>query len=169
MLKCAQQIKSNMKQLPNKAIAIYEMIGGAAGLLMSIWLLINGSSNFEIVSIIIMIFTIGFYILSIFAGYQLHKDSPKGLYLSMFLQALQIPYLIGVSGFTYYINQGVQVVVTFGIKNGLNANLSGNMGNFGNIGYIQNPESGFLVGANLLAILLLTSLIKSKYSKKDLA
>jgi len=98
-MKTLKQLKEEIKIL-----GYYQLIGGLIGVGFVIFQLIGlGSTNSDLVAIIIMIILLFPYILSIYAGNQCLKDSKNQLSISKINQALQvISFNLGGIGFTYH-------------------------------------------------------------------
>lgn len=168
MLKSRHYHEYNMTQPSRKAIAIYEIVGGALGLAMSIWIITKSYSSIDndmpvglkIAFAAILIFPVIIYILSILAGTLLIRNSEKGLNLSILVQAIQLPYFVNILGLSYYMNLGLQTVFSVSLENGTHVNLFIYLGKFFNIDYVQISNDLTTVGINILALLILVALLK---------
>lgn len=156
----------------NRLIAVLEMGGGIIGVLASIMYL--EGSNFQLLGLLVAALFIGLYVLSIVAGWYLWKNAPRGLSLSMLVQALQIPQIM-VPGLTYFFVSGLAISIS----------VSLDYETFKNIGFnpnIQFPSTWFfelgkigeqlVLGMNILSLVCFSYLqrqSKSKSSSEPLA
>tara|TARA_R110000737_G_scaffold275281_1_gene282290 strand:+ start:109 stop:669 length:561 start_codon:yes stop_codon:yes gene_type:complete len=141
-----------------KGVGILEIVGGITGLGLILWLILQGTNTNSYV-FLILLFAIGFYIYSIYAGIKLFKHKENDVFHSRILQCIQI---IGISlgGLTYIMTSGGYLFVGYNLTEG-NINFS-----FALIASkfqinIMNSNQGSFIYINILAIVVLLLLEKS--------
>lgn len=161
-----------------KYIGIYQIVGGLISAGAVIWattlMISNGTLKNSTIPSSELIYTFavfGFalivYIISVIAGYLLIKDSGKGLVLSIIVQSLQAPFLM-VKGLTYYLSSGIITIFNVGKtpEYNFNFNLQAYFLEFFNI--TKGEDNGiFLIGINIIAVLILIYLIKLRFKKSN--
>jgi hypothetical protein len=163
-------MKNNQKW--NRAISVYEMIGGILGLGITILLILNLLPQLlnqevpafnKIFLTIIIVYALGGYLLSFVAGLFLWKNLDKGILLSIIAQAIQIPK-VAIVGFSYFFVSGIELFLTI---SSFSAGFTTYFGSHWNITLYPNNGT-FLIGVNIVATIVLISLIKEyKKNKKD--
>lgn len=164
-----------MKNKAKKLIALYEMIGGIIWIFIflawgisSIVRTVVNTTNLINTSIIILAFIIMIvlYVMTFIAGISLWDGNPKGSFLSIIVQAFQIPYIV-IPGITYTFISGLQlgagITITpsnFGIR-GL-----AYLGSSSNIYFARIPKY-VILGINFIPIIIIAYLKKSKKVEKS--
>jgi hypothetical protein len=103
-----------------KALAIYQIVGGAIGLLSFIKLF-NTGSPFSLILLVLILAASALFLYSIFCGIQLFKNPLFGLKLSKINQLLQaVHFAIGGYAFQYvsgvHISFGIDLTESFIVK-----------------------------------------------------
>jgi len=167
--KINKKIKINTNIL--KGIGILEVIGGTTGIGLIIWLALQGMQTNTYV-FLILLFAIGFYAYSIYAGINLFKKMENGIQHSRILQYLQL-IGISISGMTYILTSGGNFFLGYNFtKSTLEFKMSIIASEF-ELNIKSSQENDFIF-INMMAILVLILLertvIKIKelnYSKED--
>lgn len=151
-----KKLKSNRNIL--KGIGILEITGGITGIGLILWLMLQGMETNTYV-FLILLFAIGFYIYSIFAGLQLFKHKENGAFHSRILQYLQIPG-ISLGGMTYILTSGGYLFVGYNITEG---NIKFDFGLIASKFQINilNSDEGSFIYLNILAVIVLILLEKA--------
>ena len=148
----------------NKIIGWYEIVGGTIGVILVIYTGIRLIESMNSLGMVLFfLFTI-LFLFSILSGFLLLRNNKTGETLSILVQAIQIPQFIikgtaysFVAGakFTlqYYKNFGIGYKIDFGVFSEFNF-------------YINSNVNGFLIGINLVPIILIFLLFRSKKNKK---
>tara|TARA_R110000744_G_scaffold303221_1_gene412005 strand:+ start:2901 stop:3461 length:561 start_codon:yes stop_codon:yes gene_type:complete len=141
-----------------KGIGVLEVTGGITGIGLILWLTLQGMETNTYV-FLILLFAIGFYIYSIYAGVKLFKHTENDILHSRILQYLQI---LGISlgGLTYIMTSGGYIFIGYNLTEG-NVNFS-----FALIASkfqinILNSDQGSFIYINILAVVVLILLEKS--------
>ena len=155
-----EEFEKKLKSKRNilKGIGILEITGGITGIGLILWLILQGMETNTYV-FLILLFAIGFYSYSIFAGLQLIKHKENGTFHSWIVQYLQIPG-ISLGGMTYILTSGGYLFV------GYNLTESNIKFDFGLIASkfqinILNSDEGSFIYLNILAIIVLILLEKA--------
>lgn len=146
-----------MRNLITKLIAIIEIVGGALGFVLNVYLAFEiypevFQNNLPIgeISFItcIMLFGLAAYAFAFFSGLFLFKGHPRGYSMSLVTQALQIPQLL-IAGVTYYFGVGMHFVIAYS-----NEVVSSNffLGSSWEIKYSEAPLETF-IGINVIALI----------------
>ena len=108
-----QEFEKGLKKNRNilRGIGILEIIGGITGILLIIWLSLQGTETNSL-AFLILLAAVGFYIYSIFAGIKLYKKLENGLLHSQILQYIQI-LAFSIGGFTYLMTSGGYLLVGY--------------------------------------------------------
>jgi hypothetical protein len=93
--------KIKIKRNILKGIGILEIVGGISGIGLILWLTLQGMETNTFV-LLILLFAIGFYAYSIYAGIRLFKYKENGIFHSEILQWLQI-IAMSYGGMTYLL------------------------------------------------------------------
>jgi hypothetical protein len=150
--------KLNSKRNILKAIGILEVVGGITGIGMILWLTLQGMETNTYV-LLILLFAVGFYIYSIYAGIRLFKQKEKGIFHSRIVQLLQVPG-ISLLGMTYILTSGGYFYVGY---NSTEGNIKFEFGAITSRFQINilNSDLGDFVYINVLAIIVLILLENS--------
>lgn len=151
----------------NRIISIYEMVGGVVGFGATIFLIFQilpqllseeVPLSYQVLSVAILFYAIGGYLLSFFAGLFLWKQEKKGITLSIWSQIMQIP-TFAIAGFSYLFVSGLEFfLITEGVYS---MNFATYLGSHWDISY--NPEGApFFIGINFIAIAILVYLMKER-------
>ncbi len=146
-----------MKTRLNRIIAIWEMIGGLLGIIVSIrYMFVLAVKPVELPFYALFI---GLYLLSGVAGWYLWKNQRRGISLSILIQALQIPYFSFPGFITYLLTLPLGIVVMlYGSFTGSESQIGFHLQlfvlpewslRFGGI------EGQFVLGANVVALICL--------------
>lgn len=144
--------KLKSKRTILKGIGILEITGGTTGIGTILWLLLQGTESNTYI-FLILLFAIGFYIYSIFAGVQLFKYKENGIFHSRILQYLQF---LGISlgGMTYIMTSGGYLFVGYNLTDD---NLIFDFGIIASKFQINilNSDEGSFFYVNILAFVVL--------------
>jgi len=155
-----EEFEKKLKSKKNilKGIGILEITGGVTGIGLILWLMLQGMETNTYV-FLILLFAIGFYIYSIFAGIRLFKRKEMGVFHSRVLQFLQIPG-ISLLGITYILTSGGYLFVGY---NSTEGNIKFDFGLIASKFQINilNTDQGSFVYLNIMAIIVLVLLEKS--------
>ncbi len=155
-----EQFEKSLKSKINilKGIGILEIIGGVTGIGLILWLMLQGMETNTYV-FLILLFAIGFYIYSIFAGIQIFKHKENGVLHSRILQYLQIPG-ISIGGITYILTSGGYFFTGY---NSTEGNIKFDFSLIASKFQINilNSDQGSFIYINVMAIIVLVLLEKS--------
>lgn len=155
-----EEIEKKLKTKRNilKGIGILEITGGVTGIGGILWLLLQGLETNTYV-FLILLFAIGFYIYSIFAGIKLLKHKENEVLHSRILQYLQI-LSISTGGMTYMLTSGGYLFMGYNLtKDNIDFSFSLIASKF-QIN-ILNSDQGDFIYINIMAIIVLVLLEKS--------
>ena len=160
------QDKKTKKFERYQIIGIYEMVGGALGLFItgSLFKTLVIDAQDRYLSMIWLFFiAFIFYIVSLNAGYLLFRKNRRGVMLSIITQALQVPNL-AIFGISYYFVSGLSFGVSLSFIETAKFDFNYYLGSTWNLGF-GSTDGEFLIGINLVALMLLTHLIKINKQK----
>lgn len=92
------------KQLKKQvtALALYQIIGGVLGILLTLWVIFRGEMVLTQQVLRFSLFAAGLFVFSILCGRMLFRNPQRGLVLSLINQVLQVIYFVfGAYGFQY--------------------------------------------------------------------
>lgn len=149
----------NVKANWNKIIAVLQIVGGALGAGLAIYLIFSMPPKIPML-VGFFVFFLCLFLLSIVAGLFLWEGHPLCFTLSLIVQALQIPQFT-IGGFKYMFVSGLELTVGIG-SNGSKF--------FWNIGILQGEfQFSFLtqgepssLGLNIAAILFFMYLFRQQ-------
>jgi hypothetical protein len=145
-----KKLKTNLNIL--KGIAVLEIAGGITGIGLIIWLTLQGLETNTYV-FLILLFAIGYYIYSLYAGIHLFKNKEKGILHSKILQYFQL-IAISIEGMTYLLTSGGNFFLGYNFtKNTLEFNMSVISSEF-EINIMSSEQNDF-VYINIMAIAIL--------------
>lgn len=151
-----KELKKNRNIL--KGIGIFEITGGITGLGAIVWLMLQGTETNTFV-LLILLFAIGFYVYSIFAGLKLFKKLEYGIFHSRILQYIQIPaFSIGL--LTYIMSSGGYFLIGYNYTEKTITFSFALIASKFQLNILDRGESEFL-SINLLAIVVLILLQKT--------
>lgn len=145
-----------------KIIAIYELLGGALGFLLTLWLMIatllqlfqnNYTQVQKVLLFTIITFALCIYAFIAYAGYRLYTGQKDGLTYSIIVNLLQIPQF-SFFGFTYLVTSGLELslkLASAGLK--MNAYIGSKWNIF------INPGDAFYIGVNVVALVIVCILL----------
>ncbi len=85
-----------------RALALYQLVGGVAGILLTLWVLFRGDLVLTVPVLRLSLFAGGLYAFSILCGVLLWRRPRRGLTLSLVNQVLQVLYFsFGAYSFQY--------------------------------------------------------------------
>ena len=150
-----KKLKNQRKIL--KGIGIFEIIGGVTGIGLLIYYSSKGIQTSSYVLLIIL-FAIGFYTYSIYAGNKLYRLNENGAFHSRILQYLQI---IGISfaGVTFILTSGGYLFVGYNFTEG-NIDFNASIASRFRMNLLHSPYGNFLY-INILPIIIISLLEKS--------
>jgi len=160
-----QSFLSSRSKLKLKIFGWYQIIGGIAGLLITIWVLAHtGQINGLILSLILVAF--GLYGFSIYCGRLLLTDNYfRGLSLSIINQALQIIHF-AMLGYAYQYASGVMFELGMVANHGLKLNFNFTLNSVWQLS-IGTTEKPFILAVNLVAIYWLYYIEKLRMAIKQ--
>jgi hypothetical protein len=148
-----------------KALAIYQIVGGIIGIILSIYFAGKVGLNVSLLKITILF--LSFYLFSTYCGFLLlQKNYSKGLNLSIINQVLQI-ISFSVLGFTFEYTSGI--FLSFGLNLTTNTLLTYNAGlTTFNFKWNSDPEAAAF-SINIIALVLMNVLfnLKEKITKEQ--
>ena len=149
-----------------KIIALFEMIGGAHGVLVNLIPTWEALYNyFTPIWPAVHVFFLILYFLCFVAGLLLWKKHTLGITLSRIIQALQIPQFT-IAGFSYLFTAGVEftIVSSLGLESSTTFNFV-----LGSQWYCMlTPQSmPFSFGLNFVAGLILSYLLKGRPKRNN--
>lgn len=84
------------------ALALYQIIGGILGILLTLWVMFRGELVLTQQVLRFSLFAAALFVFSILCGRMLFRNPPRGLVLSLLNQVLQVIYFaFGTYGFQY--------------------------------------------------------------------
>ncbi|MFC3912852.1 hypothetical protein ACFOSS_05150 [Pseudaeromonas sharmana] len=104
-----------------RTIGALEIFGGITGVVSTVTTMLQG--GFVGFGIIFAMLVIVFCFFSLLAGIYLIEGKPKGIKISMVIQAIQIPYLVN-SVFAFFIVSGANLLIYIGNPAGWNLNIT---------------------------------------------
>jgi uncharacterized membrane protein len=160
-----QSFLSSRSKLKLKIFGWYQIIGGIAGLLITIWLLAHtGQINGLVLLLILVAF--GLYGFSIYCGRLLLTDNySRGLSLSIINQALQIIHF-AMLGYAYQYSSGLMFELGMGVNQGLKFNFNFALNSIWQLSIGTNDRS-FTLAINLVAIYWLYFIEKLRIAIKQ--
>lgn len=157
-----------MKSKFHYIIPFYEICGGILGTLITMYFTFQAAKTifdestpgfYRIVFVVISVFVILVYLMSILSGVLLWRDKKIGYILSIIVQAVQIPY-ISSPLIIYSLISGAQLGLAVKVgAEALKLSFLIYAGSTFNI-YISNQVNEFVFGINILAILVIRYLYK---------
>jgi len=147
-----------------KIFAWYQIVGGVAGLLLTIWLIahleqING------LILLIILFATGLYAFSIYCGRLLLTPKyPRGLRLSYINQVIQIPQF-AMLGYAFWYVSGLMLTLGVIVGDGFNFTFNFSLTSTYQIS-IATGETAFKLAINIAAIFALYFIDKLKTTIK---
>jgi hypothetical protein len=154
----------------NRIIAIWEMVGGLIGIIVSIiYMFAHSAKPIELPFYALFIVV---YLLSGVAGFYLWKNHRRGISLSILIQVLQLPYFSFSGLITYLLTLPLSIVVML---------YGGSTGSGTDVGFhlqlfvlpewslrIGGVEGQFALGVNVVALICLGYLV-SRLSKRPVS
>lgn len=104
-----------------RTIGALEIFGGITGVVSTVTTMLQG--GFVGFGIFFAFLVIVFCFFSLLAGIYLIEGKPKGIKISMVIQAIQIPYLVN-SVFAFFIVSGANLLIYIGNPAGWNLNIT---------------------------------------------
>jgi hypothetical protein len=139
--------KSNIKL---KILAWYQIIGGIAGLLITVWLLAR-TEQINGLILLIILFAFGLYIFSIYCGRLLLTNKYLlGFKLSLINQAMQL-FQFGMLGYAFWYVSGLMFITGIKIHDGFTFIFNFGLMSTWQISIATN-EREFMIAINLVAI-----------------
>jgi len=133
-----------------RVLAWYQIIGGIAGLLITIWLIAR-TAQINGLILLVLLFAMGLYGFSIYCGRTLLTDKYLlGFKLSIINQAMQI-LQFAMLGYAFYYVSGSMVILGIKVNNGFTFNFDFGLYSKWQIS-IATDETEFRLGINLVAI-----------------
>lgn len=158
--------KTRKYRMTNKIIGWYEIIGGSFGVLLVFIFSIRLANSMQLFSIMIFFLFAVLFLFSIISGILLLRNHTRGELLSIIVQALQIPQFI-IKGIAYSFVAGGKFTLQY--FNGLGTGFKIDFGIFSEFNfYINSNVHGYLIGLNLVPIILIFILQKNKINKESL-
>ncbi|TXK46447.1 hypothetical protein FVR03_10625 [Pontibacter qinzhouensis] len=143
-------LQSTKTQL--SALALYQVLGGVAGIVLTLWVLFQGDMVLTVPVLRLSLFACGLFVFSILCGVMLWRKPLRGLTLSLINQVLQVLYFsFGAYSFQYVA----------GLRLGLGLDMAGSwtikfrmaISSFQFI--IGSETSQKFIGINLVALFLI--------------
>lgn len=158
---------TTVKSKINTIIAIYEMIGGIAGLYI---IIMNGivlkSVKYQLIALIIPFFILALNILSLIGGFLLWRGKEKGMTISIIIQIFQIPYIL-TANCVYAVVSGIQVIVGIGISSNIfKIILHAYWIPYFEI-YFKNVVKYNVIAVNIIPIIIILHVLRSKKIAKN--
>lgn len=150
-----------------RVIAAYEMIGGAIGVALTIFLTVAYFALVPSMAIIGFIFLL-LFLLSCYAGYLLWKDEPNGFNFSLIIQALQIFQfkIPGILAYSFVAGIKLPLIFEFDILNA-KSSFETSIGFTSSFNFTIGPEDKvFLFGLNVVAVAALLYLFNARQKRK---
>jgi len=134
-------------------IAIYQIIGGVAGIGLIAWLLLK-TQTINGALLLIFLTAVGLYLLSIKAGmYLLEKNYKKGLIYSIIIQAFQV-VAIGLGSHKYDFYSGSKANIGVNFTDGFNLKFDFGLTSQFNFA-INSSDKEYFLYINIVAIFLI--------------
>lgn len=142
-----------------KIIAVLEIVGGIAGILLVVWIL--AMTPFNPLSLLILPIVVGIYVLSLVAGIALWRGRKYGRTASIVVQCIQIPKLISPQ-IIFMFSFGVDVWVYFFRSPELfKIGFESRFGAFNQF-FVYAPGAPYGLGISVTGLIILVLLITYK-------
>ncbi|WP_187262570.1 hypothetical protein [Pontibacter beigongshangensis] len=136
----------------HKGLALYQVLGGLAGIALTLWVLFRGELVLTVPVLRLSLFAGGLYVFSILCGIILWRQLRRGLILSLINQVLQVVYFsFGAYSFQY----------VSGLRLGLGLDMAGSWTvkfrlALSSFQFSIGSETGLkFIGVNLIALFLI--------------